>query len=247
MKMNKIEIEPLEAETEEVEEIKKVKKPKAEKKDNIETMKEGNRSLSDELKELKELLEAQTQLELIRAKKDLMYNALYKKEEKVDNTEYTEPKEIPKMQFKPQPLPVVQSNQMFRQPENKKRKFGFLKLLLYPLIFIVSSAIAYSVIHFFFEADITTELGITISTGIIVTALVGVLVFINKIFKNKANSSSQFSNETPNIDLADITKCPNCNGKVAKSQVFFDGRNYKQIVKCLNPVCDFKKELGSEI
>lgn len=126
-------------------------------------------------------------------------------------------------------------------PQIPKKKFKVPTLIYFILMFIFSSGAGYVAISSFFTADAITQAGITIGTGFFVTMIIGMIyLFVTR----KSIDNFQYTPETRNHELSEITSCPLCKGKIAKSQVYQSNNQYKQMLKCLNPICDFKKELS---
>lgn len=126
-------------------------------------------------------------------------------------------------------------------PRVSKNKFKVPTFFYFVLIFIFSSGAGYVAISSFFQADATTQAGVTIGTGFLVTMIIGTIYLFAT---RKSNDNFQYLPETRNHELSEITSCPLCHGKIAKSQVYQSNNQYKQMLKCLNPVCDFRKELS---
>jgi hypothetical protein len=142
------------------------------------------------------------------------------------------------------PQPIEQPFKKIQEP--KKRDFKLFKLLRYPLIFLISSSIAFFIINTYFQADLVSKIGFTFGAGAIVTGVLwGILMLFNRNSGN--NIPVSLSKEGLFAELSDIKLCPLCKHKVIKSKVFQDGDNYRQIIKCLNPECDYKKDLSFQI
>lgn len=135
----------------------------------------------------------------------------------------------------PQPSPIK---------KQKSKKLTFLKLLIFPLLFIVSSFAGYMIIHNYFEADFTTEVGFTIGVGILFTLIILAIYGLIKKLSGSDKAFGKDFKDNPDHELAEIKVCPLCKEKVAKSKVFQFENNYRQIIKCVNPMCDFKKDIN---
>jgi hypothetical protein len=256
--------------------IIKQKKPK--KKSEIDSMKDDHDSLTNELRELKEMFKAQTELEYLK-----MANMKYIKEAKMDNIEYSQDgtKVNPRAITEPlvnhsandtKPLDTHNnqnysrndligssqtndnwSNNDITQPKKKSNFWKYLLLwaefLCCFLVFSVSFFLLFWKVFNF--AQITSYiLGVVTSTIITILIFWIVSLFMKRKLKKKKIKiikTDEGDIKVENMDVLDVKKCPLCSGKILKGKVKRSGDFAKQLLKCSNVECDFKKELAFRI
>jgi hypothetical protein len=225
--MSKIDIEPLDEEAEEIVEKKSVKKPI---KNDIEVERLRHDNFLKELEEIKNLIASQAKINIIERGET---NQIKIKNQQ-ENQKISQPFSFPQSK----------NNISFKENEEPQKMNPFIKFAIYLSLFVLSSVIAFSIIHFFFEADWASKIGFTIGAGFFVVIIIKLIEFlVNKFIGNKGKYPVQFSQNNDYSEYNDIKRCPICNENIAKSKVFQEGNQYKQILKCLNPSCEFRKEL----
>jgi len=167
---------------------------------------------------------------------------------KTQNNDKEEIKE-PKKEAEKEPEKEPEKEKVIEKKKPKKKFKVNFNILLYssPLLILIMSFFAfYIILNSFFDIQTTYEKYLYPAIISFVAFILDViLVIIIKMRTNKADITDIDNRRIKVVDdnLEDVKICPICNSKVEKSKIIIDGNQNKQIIRCKNPACEFRKEI----
>lgn len=149
------------------------------------------------------------------------------------------------------PIPKPIQPQLIYPQEKPKKSRGFMKIFIFPLLFILFASITFLILSIFFQTDLMTKVSASIGAGIVML-IIGLVIsaILKKLSKSSAPQPNLMTNDSIINNLREISnfqeikQCPLCNNKILKSDVLQEGNIYKQYFKCSSASCDFKKEIA---
>ena len=196
--------------------------------------------------------------DFIKEKK--VYNIKYKKEPEVYNMKYTQEAKTDNIQnnlnfSKNDPIGSSQTKDNVIGNDIVQPKKPIKKLIFFWLKFIFSFLIAMIIIFLllwkvFLVEQITSYLFAIIGSAVLNILIVWIWKKWKK-YKSKPKTKILQTDEGDikvlSMDVLNVKRCPLCSHKILKGKVKRKGDYVKQIIKCKNPECDFKKELAFKI